>query len=58
MTSEPITFTRIQASEILCPILDKPCVADRCAAFRWTSMTDYESKDPVGQCGLSQDSRS
>lgn len=56
MTSEPLTYTRAQASEVLCPTRDKPCVADRCAAFRWTSMKDHENKAPLGQCGLSTES--
>lgn len=54
MTSEPITFTRDEAAQMLCPVRDKPCVADACAAFRWTHMRDGKSKAPVGHCGLSQ----
>lgn len=53
MTSEPLTFTRDQAPDILCPVRDQACVADRCAVFRWTEMADHETKDPLGQCGLS-----
>jgi hypothetical protein len=58
MTSEAVTFTRDEASDMLCPVRDKPCVADQCAAFRWTVAVDHKSKLPVGQCGLSQDPRS
>lgn len=53
MTSDPITFTRDEAAQMLCPVRDKPCVADACAAFRWTHMRDGKSKAPVGHCGLS-----
>lgn len=56
MTSEPITFTVEEAAELLCPVRDKPCVAERCAAWRWTRSTDYRSKKPLGHCGLSQES--
>lgn len=54
MTSEALTFTRDQASDILCPVRDQPCLADRCAVFRWTSMIDSETEVPVGHCGLSR----
>lgn len=57
MTSEPLTYSRAQAADILCPVRDQACVADRCAVFRWTPMVEHETRDPVGQCGLSTEGR-
>lgn len=54
MTSEALTFTRDEAAAKLCPVRDKPCVADQCAAFRWTDMVDGTSRLPLGHCGLSR----
>ena len=55
--SETITFTRDEAAQMLCPIRNAPCVADQCAAFRWTHAIDAKSQAPVGHCGLSRDPR-
>lgn len=52
--SEALTFTRDEAAGKLCPVRDKPCVADQCAAFRWTDMVDGTSRLPLGHCGLSR----
>lgn len=54
MNSEALTFTRDEASDMLCPVRDQPCLADRCAVFRWTAMVDSKSNAPVGHCGLSR----
>jgi hypothetical protein len=51
MTAEPLTFTRAEAEQLLCPFRDKPCVADRCAVFQWT--TSGLDRPAEGKCGMS-----
>lgn len=53
MNSEAVTFSREQATDMLCPMTRGQCVADRCAMFRWTGVVDHETRAPVGHCGLS-----
>lgn len=53
MTAEAITFTRAQAPEMLCPVRDLPCVADKCALFQWT--TPAHVQPALGKCGLSSE---